>query len=97
VWGPRFDLIFVDPPTFSNSKRMDGVLDVQRDHVGMIRRSLKLLRPGGRLVFSTNYTRFRLDSEALADCRIEDISAKTIPKDFERHAKIHRCFVIRFR
>jgi 23S rRNA (guanine2445-N2)-methyltransferase / 23S rRNA (guanine2069-N7)-methyltransferase len=97
VWGPRFDLIFVDPPTFSNSKRMDGVLDVQRDHVGMIRRSLKLLRPGGRLAFSTNYTRFRLDSEALADFRIEDISAQTIPKDFERHAKIHRCFVIRFR
>ena len=52
--GPRFDLIFLDPPTFSNSKRMEGVLDVQRDHVGMIRRSLELLRPGGRLVFSTN-------------------------------------------
>ncbi len=96
VWGPRFDLIFVDPPTFSNSKRMDGVLDVQRDHVGMIRRSLKLLRPGGRLVFSTNYTRFKLDSEALADLSVADISARTIPKDFERHAKIHRCFVIGF-
>jgi 23S rRNA (guanine2445-N2)-methyltransferase / 23S rRNA (guanine2069-N7)-methyltransferase len=95
VWGPRFDLIFVDPPTFSNSKRMEGVLDVQRDHVGMIRRSLKLLRPGGRLVFSTNYTRFKLDTEALADLAIEDITAKTIPKDFERHASIHRCFVVR--
>jgi 23S rRNA (guanine2445-N2)-methyltransferase / 23S rRNA (guanine2069-N7)-methyltransferase len=95
VWGPRFDLIFVDPPTFSNSKRMEGVLDVQRDHVGMIRRSLKLLRPGGRLVFSTNYTRFKLDTEALADLAIEDITAKTIPKDFERHAGIHRCFVVR--
>jgi 23S rRNA (guanine2445-N2)-methyltransferase / 23S rRNA (guanine2069-N7)-methyltransferase len=95
VWGPRFDLIFVDPPTFSNSKRMEGVLDVQRDHVGMIRRSLKLLRPGGRVVFSTNYTRFKLDSEALADLEIEDITAKTIPRDFERHAKIHRCFVVR--
>jgi 23S rRNA (guanine2445-N2)-methyltransferase / 23S rRNA (guanine2069-N7)-methyltransferase len=58
-------LIFVDPPTFSNSKRMEGVLDVQRDHVGMIRRSMKLLRPGGRLVFSTNYTRFKLDAESL--------------------------------
>jgi 23S rRNA (guanine2445-N2)-methyltransferase / 23S rRNA (guanine2069-N7)-methyltransferase len=92
--GPRFDLIFVDPPTFSNSKRMDGVLDVQRDHVGMIRRSLKLLRPTGRLVFSTNYTRFKLDSEALADLAIEDISAATIPKDFERHARIHRCFSV---
>ena len=95
--GPRFDLIFVDPPTFSNSKRMDGVLDVQRDHVGMIRRSLKLLRPTGRLVFSTNYTRFKLDSEALADLAIEDISAATIPKDFERHARIHRCFIVQLK
>jgi len=96
VWGPRFDLIFVDPPTFSNSKRMEGVLDVQRDHVGMIRRSLKLLRSGGRLVFSTNYTRFKLDTEALADLAIEDITTQTIPRDFERHARIHRCFVVRF-
>jgi 23S rRNA (guanine2445-N2)-methyltransferase / 23S rRNA (guanine2069-N7)-methyltransferase len=95
--GPRFDLIFLDPPTFSNSKRMDGVLDVQRDHVGMIRRSLKLLRPAGRLVFSTNYTRFKLDADALADLVIEDISAATIPKDFERHARIHHCFVVRFK
>jgi 23S rRNA (guanine2445-N2)-methyltransferase / 23S rRNA (guanine2069-N7)-methyltransferase len=95
--GPCFDLIFVDPPTFSNSKRMDGVLDVQRDHVGMIRRSLRLLRPNGRLVFSTNYTRFKLDSEALEDLAIEDISAATIPKDFERHARIHRCFNITFK
>jgi 23S rRNA (guanine2445-N2)-methyltransferase / 23S rRNA (guanine2069-N7)-methyltransferase len=94
--GPRFDLIFVDPPTFSNSKRMEGVLDVQRDHVGMIRRSLKLLRPSGRLVFSTNYTRFKLDADALADLDVEDISAQTIPKDFERHARIHRCFSVKF-
>jgi 23S rRNA (guanine2445-N2)-methyltransferase / 23S rRNA (guanine2069-N7)-methyltransferase len=97
IWGPRFDLIFVDPPTFSNSKKMEGVLDVQRDHVGMIRRSLKLLRPGGRLVFSTNYTRFKLDADALGDLGLEDISAQTIPKDFERNARIHRCFVIRFK
>ncbi len=96
VWGPRFDLIFVDPPTFSNSKRMEGVLDVQRDHVGMIRRSLKLLRPGGRLIFSTNYSKFKLDAGALADLAVEDISARTIPKDFERNARIHRCFVVRF-
>jgi 23S rRNA (guanine2069-N7)-methyltransferase / 23S rRNA (guanine2445-N2)-methyltransferase len=95
--GPRFDLIFVDPPTFSNSKRMEGVLDVQRDHVGMIRRSLKLLRPAGRLVFSTNYTRFKLDAQALADLNVEDISAQTIPKDFARHARIHRCFSITFK
>jgi 23S rRNA (guanine2445-N2)-methyltransferase / 23S rRNA (guanine2069-N7)-methyltransferase len=95
--GPQFDLIFVDPPTFSNSKRVEGVLDVQRDHVGMIRRSLKLLRPSGRLVFSTNYTRFKLDAQALADLSVDDISAQTIPKDFERHARIHRCFSITFK
>lgn len=95
--GARFDLIFVDPPTFSNSKRMQGVLDVQRDHVGIIRRSLKLLRPSGRLVFSTNYTRFKLDSDSLVDLAIEDISAASIPEDFERHARIHRCFVIQFK
>ncbi len=95
--GAQFDLIFLDPPTFSNSKRMDGVLDVQRDHVGMIRRSLKLLRPAGRLVFSTNYTRFKLDEAALGDLAIEDISAATVPKDFERHARIHKCFVVRFK
>jgi 23S rRNA (guanine2445-N2)-methyltransferase / 23S rRNA (guanine2069-N7)-methyltransferase len=93
----RFDLIFLDPPTFSNSKRMAGVLDVQRDHVGMIRRSLKLLRPGGRLLFSTNYTRFKLDSQSLADLSVEDLSAATIPKDFERHARIHRCFMVRLK
>ena len=97
VWGPRFDLIFVDPPTFSNSKRMDGVLDVQRDHVGMIRRSMKLLRRGGRLVFSTNFTRFKFDLEALAEFAITDISAETIPKDFERNAKIHHCYVVQFK
>jgi 23S rRNA (guanine2445-N2)-methyltransferase / 23S rRNA (guanine2069-N7)-methyltransferase len=57
---------------------------------------LKLLRRGGRLIFSTNYTRFRLDSPALADLAIEDISAATVPKDFERHARIHKCFVVRF-
>jgi 23S rRNA (guanine2445-N2)-methyltransferase / 23S rRNA (guanine2069-N7)-methyltransferase len=95
--GARFDLIFVDPPTFSNSKRMEGVLDVQRDHVGMIRRCMNLLRPAGRLVFSTNYTRFKLDADALADLDVEDITARTIPKDFERNPHIHRCFVIRSR
>ena len=93
--GPRYDLVFLDPPTFSNSKRMQGVLDVQRDHVGMIRRSMSLLRRPGRLVFSTNYTRFKLDAAALAEFQVEDISAATIPKDFARNARIHRCFVVR--
>lgn len=93
--GPRFDLIFLDPPTFSNSKRMQGVLDVQRDHAVLIRRALQLLRPGGRLVFSTNYRRFKLDTAALEEFEIEDIGVRTVPKDFERHARIHHCFVLR--
>jgi 23S rRNA (guanine2445-N2)-methyltransferase / 23S rRNA (guanine2069-N7)-methyltransferase len=95
--GKRFDLIFLDPPTFSNSKRMDGVLDVQRDHVGMIRRSMSLLRESGRLVFSTNFTRFKLDLAALPELRIEDMTRKTIPKDFERNARIHHCYLIEAR
>ena len=57
----QFDLIFLDPPTFSNSKRMQGVLDVQRDHVELIAQCMRLLAAGGRLVFSTNAQRFRLD------------------------------------
>jgi len=92
--GARFDLIFLDPPTFSNSKRMEGVLDVQRDHVGMIRRALLLLRPGGRLFFSTNYRRFKMDAGALDGCTTQDISAATIPRDFERNARIHHCYLV---
>jgi 23S rRNA (guanine2445-N2)-methyltransferase / 23S rRNA (guanine2069-N7)-methyltransferase len=92
-----FDLIFLDPPTFSNSKRMDSVLDVQRDHLGMIRRSMQLLRPGGRLVFSTNYSRFRLDPAATEEFCVEDLSAATTPVDFARNARIHRCYSLRAR
>ncbi|MEI8298345.1 MAG: bifunctional 23S rRNA (guanine(2069)-N(7))-methyltransferase RlmK/23S rRNA (guanine(2445)-N(2))-methyltransferase RlmL [Pseudomonadota bacterium] len=90
-----WDLIFLDPPTFSNSKRMEGTLDVQRDHVGLLQHTARLLTPGGLLVFSTNYTRFDLEVAALPGLQIEDISRATIPKDFERNAKIHRCYLIR--
>ena len=90
-----WDLVFLDPPTFSNSKRMEGTLDVQRDHIGLLQQTARLLTPGGLLVFSTNYTRFALDIPALPGLAIEDISHATIPKDFERNAKIHRCYLIR--
>jgi len=93
----QWDLVFLDPPTFSNSKRMDGTLDVQRDHVPLLRDTVRLLAPGGVLVFSTNYTRFRLDAEALSEYEAKDVSRATIPKDFERNPKIHRCFEIRRR
>ena len=90
----RFGLIFLDPPTFSRSKRMEGALDTQRDHVDLIRKTAELLESGGVLLFSTNYQRFKLDREALADLNVEDITRRTIPKDFERNPKIHQCFRI---
>lgn len=93
----RFDLIFMDPPTFSTSKRMDGTLDVQRDHVHMIRSAMAILAKEGSLVFTTNQRKFRLDQESLSDLAIEDISAKTLPKDFERNPRIHMGWILRFR
>ena len=89
-----FDLIFLDPPTFSNSKRMQGVLDVQRDHLEMIDLSMRLLAPGGLLLFSTNAQRFRLDPAIEQRRQVKDISAQTLPFDFERNPRIHRCYEI---
>ena len=91
----RYDLIFLDPPTFSNSKRMEGVLDVERDHPALIDGCARLLAPGGLLVFSTNAQRFRLDPSLPERYAIGDISAATLPRDFERNPRIHRCFEIR--
>jgi 23S rRNA (guanine2445-N2)-methyltransferase / 23S rRNA (guanine2069-N7)-methyltransferase len=90
----RYDLIFLDPPTFSNSKRMDNVLDIQRDHVDLIRAALDCLTPQGVLLFSTNYQRFEMNREALANVQLEDISRLTLPKDFERKPHIHQCWKI---
>jgi 23S rRNA (guanine2445-N2)-methyltransferase / 23S rRNA (guanine2069-N7)-methyltransferase len=90
-----FELIFLDPPTFSNSKRMQGTLDVQRDHVELVNHTIRLLAPGGTLVFSTNHRRFRLDRGALADFSVEDISQDTLPRDFARRPRIHQCYLIR--
>ena len=93
--GGRYDLIFLDPPTFSNSKRMEGVLDIERDHATLIDACMRLLAPGGLLVFSTNAQRFRLDPQLAGRLAIEDVSAATLPRDFERNPRIHRCFEIR--
>jgi 23S rRNA (guanine2445-N2)-methyltransferase / 23S rRNA (guanine2069-N7)-methyltransferase len=92
--SPMFDLIFLDPPTFSNSKRMQGVLDVQRDHPELIALCMQLLAPGGVLVFSTNAQRFRPDTQIAQRWQVTDISAQTLPFDFERNRRIHRCFEI---
>jgi len=93
--GPRFGLIFLDPPTFSNSKRMHALLDVQRDHVRLIKLAGALLTPEGELIFSTNFERFRIDAAALWEFEVEDITAATIPRDFSRNPRIHQCFRIR--
>jgi 23S rRNA (guanine2445-N2)-methyltransferase / 23S rRNA (guanine2069-N7)-methyltransferase len=92
-----YDLIFLDPPTFSNSKRMDDVLDVQRDHAELVRRCMALLAPGGKLVFSTNAQKFKLDAVLAERYDVKDISRATLPKDFERNPRIHQCFELRAR
>lgn len=92
--GGQFDLIFLDPPTFSNSKRMENEFDVQRDHVELIEDAMALLGDEGVLIFSTNNRKFRLDQEKLSVWIIEDVSHKTLPKDFERNPKIHYCWKI---
>lgn len=91
----RYELIFCDPPTFSNSARAED-FDVQRDHVRLLRAAVGRLAPGGRLYFSNNFRRFRLDDAALAAfARVREISAETLPVDFERNPRIHRCWELR--
>ena len=92
--GARFDLVFLDPPTFSNSKRMQREFDVQRDHVALIRSTVERLAPEGLLLFSTNFRRFKLDKEALSDLAVSDTTRATIPRDFERDQRIHHSFEI---
>ncbi|GLQ31926.1 ribosomal RNA large subunit methyltransferase K/L [Litoribrevibacter albus] len=90
----QFDIIFMDPPSFSNSKKMEGVLDIQRDHVSLIQHAMKLLSPEGVLIFSNNLRSFKLASDELSDFAIKDVSQRTIPKDFERRKNIHQCWFI---
>lgn len=92
-----FDLIFVDPPTFSNSKRMTANFDVLRDHPWLLERAAERLAEGGEIVFSNNHRRFKMDHAALPNLEIRDVTRSTIPKDFERNPKIHNCWRIRRR
>jgi len=88
-----FDLIVMDPPTFSNSKRMEGFLDIQRDHAELVNDCLRALTPGGILFFSTNYTRFELHAGKINSTSIRDITRQTTPFDFEGKLKRY-CFRI---
>lgn len=90
----EYDLIFIDPPTFSNSKRLEDVFDVQRDHVRLIEMAMLRLAPGGTVYFSNNFRRFRLDRELEEKYQVSDISAQTLDKDFQRNTRIHRTWCI---
>lgn len=90
----RFDVIFLDPPSFSNSKRMTDTLDIQRDHVALIASAMRLLNPDGILYFSTNFRQFKLDEKLKERYVVEDITMQTVDVDFKRHAKIHQCYKI---
>ncbi|GGY65543.1 bifunctional 23S rRNA (guanine(2069)-N(7))-methyltransferase RlmK/23S rRNA (guanine(2445)-N(2))-methyltransferase RlmL [Marinobacter zhanjiangensis] len=90
----RFDLIFMDPPTFSNSARMRGVLDVQRDHGMLIRQAMARLTGDGLLIFSTNFRRFKLDEDLGELYELEDVTASTLDRDFQRNSRIHQCWHI---
>jgi 23S rRNA (guanine2445-N2)-methyltransferase / 23S rRNA (guanine2069-N7)-methyltransferase len=89
-----FDVIFLDPPTFSNSKKMESVLDVQRDHPELIRQAMAKLNPEGTLVFSNNFRKFKLDELISRQFSCENITAQTLDSDFERNPRIHNVWLI---
>ncbi len=95
VTSDRFDVIFLDPPSFSNSKRMQTTLDIQRDHEALIEAARGLLNPQGILYFSTNLRQFKLSLALAASDLVENITATTIDLDFKRNTRIHQCFKIR--
>jgi len=90
----EYDLIFLDPPSFSNSKGMEGTFDIQRDHVNILRRVSEMLAPQGILIFSNNLRSFKMSADQLPGLKIEEISARTLPLDFARNPRIHNCWQI---
>jgi 23S rRNA (guanine2445-N2)-methyltransferase / 23S rRNA (guanine2069-N7)-methyltransferase len=92
----QFDLIFIDPPTFSNSKRMEDTFDVQRDHLKLMADLKRLLRKGGTIMFSNNKRGFKLDTDGMAKLglKAEEITQKTLSADFARNRQIHNCWLI---
>lgn len=93
----EFDLIFMDPPTFSNSKKMRDTLDVQRDHPRLVELAMARLAPGGTLVFSNNQRRFKLDDALSERYAVEEITSRTFDPDFQRRTNMHHVFLLRHR
>ncbi|PJE53938.1 bifunctional 23S rRNA (guanine(2069)-N(7))-methyltransferase RlmK/23S rRNA (guanine(2445)-N(2))-methyltransferase RlmL [Marinomonas sp. BSi20584] len=91
----KFDLIFMDPPTFSNSKKMADILDIQRDHGELVRLAMARLARGGELIFSNNYRRFVLDEALEQEYDVKNITRETLDPDFDRNDKIHQCYIIK--
>ncbi len=93
--GEQYDLIICDPPTFSNSKKMDRVFDIQKDHVWLMENCLEILGRQGILLFSNNFRKFKLENRRLpTGSTIDEITNKTLPEDFAKR-KPHRCWIIR--
>ena len=90
----QFDLVVLDPPTFSNSKRMDDVLDIQRDHVTLVQQAMHCVKPKGQLYFSNNFRGFKLDPAVSERYVVDNISAQTLDPDFKRNPQIHHCYRI---
>lgn len=93
----EFDLIFLDPPTFSNSKKMEAVLDIQRDHPKLIDDAMAMLTREGSLIFSNNFRKFSMDDSVMERYQVENITDSTLDPDFQRNRKIHNCWKIRHR
>lgn len=91
----KFDLIFIDPPTFSNSKSRKDIFDVQKDHYGLIKLAMRHLSPSGTIIFSNNFRKFILDRRVEEQYLVEDVTEMSIGDDFKRNTKIHSCFLIR--
>lgn len=91
--GKTYDLIYIDPPTFSNSKRMEKSFDVQRDHLLMLGNLTRHLNDGGVVIFCTNKRNFKLDDGvAQYGFTVENITPKTFDPDFKRDQQLHTCF-----
>ena len=90
----KFDIIFLDPPTFSNSTSMDGDWEVQRDHISMIDGCMSILRPEGILVFSNNYRRFKLAESVMEKYHVQDRTKWSLQRDFARNQRIHQCWFV---
>ena len=93
----KFDLIFLDPPSFSNSKKMRDTLDIQRDHEELVVNSMDLLYKKGKLIFSTNKKGFKLTPSLLKKFSVTDITHQTVSEDFKRRPKMHMCWEIKFK